>query len=146
MGEPSHDDDPRVDPASVEEVPDLLREGADLYNRGRFWHAHEAWEEAWHALRAVDRSRDAAFVQGMILVTAAFENCRRGKEAGFKRQMAQGLHQLRANPGSGTRLGLLDEPGWVDALVAQYIDACRTHHWAAWRRDRWNPPRVALDG
>ncbi len=140
----THHDDPRDDPVSVAEVPDLLREGADHFNAGRHWHAHEAWEDAWHALRAADRQDDAEFLQGMILVTAAYENSHRGKEAGFKRQMAQGLHQLRANAGSGTGLGLRDEAGWVDALVTRYLEACRARRWEAWRREGHPPPELQL--
>jgi uncharacterized protein len=44
-----------------------LERGADLFNRGLYWEAHEAWEELW--LRLEDEPR--LFVQGLIQVAAA---------------------------------------------------------------------------
>jgi len=65
--------DPRKDPAPLAEVPRLLRGGAVEFNARRFWHAHEAWETAWHALRA-HQPEAAGYVRGMILVAAALGN------------------------------------------------------------------------
>lgn len=139
--------DPRVTPPAVEQVPALVREGAARYNAGDFWEAHEAWEEAWHALRAGGLPQAADFLQGMILVTAAFENRKRGKEAGFKRQMANGLHRLRENRGRGDALGLAEEAAWVDALVGLYLDACRHRLWGHWAREGPHaPPLLVREG
>jgi len=44
-----------------------LARGADLFNRGLHWEAHEAWEELWLALEDEPR----LFVQGLIQVAAA---------------------------------------------------------------------------
>lgn len=44
------------------------RRGWDLFNKKRFWDAHEAWEAVW--LRVPDESR--IFFQGIIQVAAAF--------------------------------------------------------------------------
>ena len=41
--------------------------GIDLYHQGYFWEAHEAWETLW--IRAVQRSREKCFYQGLILLT-----------------------------------------------------------------------------
>lgn len=46
---------------------EALARGADLYNRGLYWEAHEAWEELW--LRLEDEPK--LFVQGLIQVAAA---------------------------------------------------------------------------
>jgi predicted metal-dependent hydrolase len=46
---------------------DALPRGADLFNRGLHWEAHEAWEELW--LELEDEPR--LFVQGLIQVAAA---------------------------------------------------------------------------
>lgn len=135
--------DPRAAPASPAEVPALLAEGAREFNERRFWHAHEAWETAWHALRAAGREADAGYVRGMILVAAALENALRGKEEGFKRQFAEGLHALH-----GHRVGapLVDAPAWEDALAQLYADACRRREWAWWRDSPWVAPTVELRG
>lgn len=43
--------------------------GAELYNHGFFWEAHEAWEALWsHAQKGSDRR---AFFQGLIQCAAA---------------------------------------------------------------------------
>ena len=136
--------DPRVNAAPRSEVPMLLREGAAEYDARRFWHAHEAWEQAWHALRAAGRADEAAYLRGMILVAAALENATRGKEEGFKRQFAEGLHALKAHPGARAALGLADGAAWEDALVALYADACRRREWSFWNGSGWAAPALRL--
>ena len=46
---------------------EALTRGADLFNRGLHWEAHEAWEELWLALE----DEPKVFVQGLIQVAAA---------------------------------------------------------------------------
>ncbi len=60
--------------------------------RGRFWHAHEAWEEDWQT------TRDPV-VRGMIQLAAALFHLRRGNQAGAERLYERALGQLaRAGP------------------------------------------------
>ena len=47
----------------------LVGEGARLFDEGRFFEAHEAWEEHWLVERDETRRR---FLQGLIQVAAAF--------------------------------------------------------------------------
>lgn len=131
--------DPRVETAPLDDVPQLLREGAEHYHARRFWHAHEAWERAWHALRAAGRAGAAGYVRGMILATAALENATRGKEEGFKRQMAEALHALHAHTADAP---LRDAAAWERALAALYADACRRHDWARWNASGWQAPAL----
>ena len=45
-----------------------LRRGAALFDQGRFWEAHEAWEEAW-----LEEDGDVRlFLQGLIQVAAGY--------------------------------------------------------------------------
>jgi len=46
---------------------EALREGIDLFNKERFWEAHEVLEEIWHPATGVDRDT----IQGLILTAAA---------------------------------------------------------------------------
>ena len=63
-----------IDPRSLEE-PGLSPEqwkrythGADLFNRGAFWEAHEIWEGVWR-----EREEDSRiFFQGIIQAAAAY--------------------------------------------------------------------------
>ena len=138
--------DPRKEARPVQEVPRLLREGAERFNETRFWDAHEAWEEAWHALRATGREEDAAYLRGMILVAAALENATRKKEEGFKRQMAEGLHGLRTHPAGREGLAIPRASAWEDALLLLYVDACRRRDWTWWNDGGWAAPPLAFEG
>ena len=136
--------DPRASPAPPEDVPRLLREGAAEWGARRFWHAHEAWESAWHALRAAGDADAAEVVHGLILCAAGLENATRGKESGFKRQLAEGLFLLRTHADAAARAGLADAPRLLDALALLYVDACRRLDWAAWNAGGWRAPPVDL--
>ena len=136
--------DPRREAKPAHEVPALLREGAARYNAREFWHAHEAWEEAWHALRAAGRGDEAAYVRGIILVAAALENATRGREEGFKRQFAEGLHALKTHPAARAPLGIVDAAAWEDALVVLYAEACRRRDWTFWNGSGWTAPILRL--
>jgi predicted metal-dependent hydrolase len=49
-------------------TPAALRRGAALFDQGRFWDAHEAWEEAW-----LEEDGDVRlFLQGLIQVAAGY--------------------------------------------------------------------------
>jgi hypothetical protein len=115
-------EDPRARPAPLSEVPVHLAEGAALYNAGEFWRAHEAWERAWHSLRAAGQEEAADYVQALVWVTASFENLRRGKPEGHRRQLAKAVRRLRALHGAGQRLGLQGEEAFLAALGR--IGAC----------------------
>lgn len=134
--------DPRVNARPIEDVPALLREGAAEFNARRFWHAHEAWESAWHALRAAQLAGPAELVHGLILVAAALENATRGKEAGFKRQAAEGLYLMRTQLAHAPKSGLREPTLLLDALTLLYLDACRRPEWATWNAGGWEAPRV----
>lgn len=114
-------EDPRANPRPLADVPALLAAGAAEFNARRYWHAHEDWEAAWHALRAAGRARDAEFLQGMIVLAAGFENAKRGKDAGFRRQAAKGLALMRANRASAAALGVLDADAWIERVTDCYL-------------------------
>lgn len=61
------------DPAS------LVREGMRLYNAGRFWEAHEAWETVWRAAPEAERLA----WQGLIQAAAAMLHKERGNAHGL---------------------------------------------------------------
>lgn len=128
-------EDPRKSPRPLAHLPALLAAGAAEFNAQRYWHAHEDWEIAWHALRAAGHARDAAFLQGMIVVAAGFENAKRHKEAGFRRQTAKGLALLRANREGGPALGVLDSDAWIERLTDCYLEAA-AHSKFAWASEK----------
>ena len=84
--------------------PEYLR-GVDLYNRGAFWEAHEAWEGLWR--RAQDDLDRRAFYQGLIQCAAACLKRERGDSEASRRLALRGLaHLARIRTGGDAYLGL----------------------------------------
>ena len=70
----------------------LLRRGVDLFNDGHYWHAHEAWEEAWTPDRwGVDRG----FWKGLIQIAAGCLHCERRNRRGARSKWTGGVEYLR---------------------------------------------------
>ena len=85
------------DPAVWWTCEDFLH-GVDLWNRGFFWEAHEAWEEPWRAA-----GRDTAAgraLQGLILLAAAAVKHELGARAPGRRLAARGARLLSEGPPS----------------------------------------------
>ncbi len=64
--------------------------GAELFNEGRFWHAHEAWEDVWKRIAADSR----IFFQGLIQMAAAYHQLMNGKYTGMLRHCDNALSKL----------------------------------------------------
>ena len=73
-------------------VGDGLRRGIDLFNRGLYWEAHEAWESDWIVDR---RGPDAGFYKGLIQVAAGCLHYRRHNRRGAVSKWGGGLAYLR---------------------------------------------------
>lgn len=70
----------------------LLRRGIDLFNEGHYWHAHEAWEEAW----TPDRwGPDRGFWKGLIQIAAGCLHCSRHNARGARSKWTGGAGYLR---------------------------------------------------
>jgi uncharacterized protein len=70
--------------------------GAELFDRGAFFEAHEAWEERWLVTVDPDERR---FLQGLIQVTAAFHKLFVSRSlASAQRLLTRGLTKLDASP------------------------------------------------
>lgn len=82
-------------PATAEppSASDAFRWGADLFNHGYYWEAHEAWEPLW---RSTDRSAPAGrFLKGLILLSASGVKIRQGKLPAALRHARRAAHLLR---------------------------------------------------
>jgi hypothetical protein len=53
-----------------------MRPGAELFNTGDYWEAHEAWESPWNAAKARGDLIEANYIQGLILLAAAIHKRR----------------------------------------------------------------------
>ncbi len=73
-----------------DEVDEKFRQGLAQFNRGRFFDAHETWEEIWLPAREPEKT----FLQGIIQVAAAFHHYTRGNREGTRSLLAAGLKKL----------------------------------------------------
>jgi predicted metal-dependent hydrolase len=71
---------------------DLFEQGRRLFNAGRFFEAHEAWEEAWRAQSGTTR----LLLQGLIQIAAGYHKAFvQGQPGGCARLLEAGLEKLR---------------------------------------------------
>jgi predicted metal-dependent hydrolase len=100
------------------EIDEKFRKGLEQFNRGRFFEAHETWEEIWLASPEPER----AFLQGIIQVAAAFHHYTRGNPAGAESLLEAGLKKLDRFPAAhrGIELEKLRAAArrWIAALAA----------------------------
>ena len=90
-----------------------LERGIELFNAGRYWDAHEAWEEAWMPDR---RGVDSGFFKGLIQVAAGCLHYGRHNRRGAVNKWRSGCDYLRAYPAAHRRVALAPLVAEVDAL------------------------------
>jgi uncharacterized protein len=83
--------------------------GADLFNRGDYFDAHEVWEGLWHDTAGPDRR----FYQGLIQAAVAVYHAGNGNAPGARRLFHSGRRYMSAFPDH--YLGL-DVPAFWAAL------------------------------
>ena len=59
-----------------------LNAGVEHFNAGRFWHAHEDWEDLWKSLKGNASQEIIDGVQGLIQIAAMLLNHERKKSRG----------------------------------------------------------------
>jgi len=59
-----------------------LDAGIEHFNAGRFWHAHEDWEDLWKSLKGNASQEIIDGVQGLIQIAAMLLNHEREKSRG----------------------------------------------------------------
>ena len=69
---------------------EAFERGLELFEAGRFFEAHEAWEEEW--VRAPGRER--FFLQALIHFAVALHHRRLGNEEGYARQWRKAVRKL----------------------------------------------------
>jgi predicted metal-dependent hydrolase len=123
-----------------EQTRRAIHEGLELFNAGRFWEAHEAWEAAW----LVEDGDVRQMLQGLIQVAAGYFKAlvqRRPRAAA--KLLASGLAKLDPIPDS--LAGLRLEP--LRRAVANSVQAALS--WERGERDRIDPasvPRIQRTG
>jgi predicted metal-dependent hydrolase len=73
-------------------VDEELRRGLDQMRRGEYFEAHESFEDAWRAADPAEKD----FFQGLVHVTVAWYQARRGNRPGCERQLEKAQRRLAA--------------------------------------------------
>lgn len=92
-----------------------LERGIELFNAGRFWEAHEAWEEAWTPDR---RGPDRGFYKGLIQVAAGCLHYARRNRRGAFNKWSGGADYLRPYLPRHHGVELAPLVATIDALLA----------------------------
>ncbi len=92
--------------------------GIQLFNGGRFWDAHEAWEHAWMPDR---KGPEAGFYKGLIQIAAGCFHYQRHNRRGAVNKWTSGTGYLRPYLPAhrGVRLAELVEAvdGFLEAMT-----------------------------
>ncbi len=99
-----------------------LKQAADLFNSGRYWDAHEAWEHVWMPDRL---GQDAGFYKGLIQVAAGCLHYTRHNRRGAVNKWRSGADYLRPYlpEHQGVHLSALVES------VDEFLDAMKQGEW-----------------
>ena len=103
-----------------EEQKNLFIEGCELFDDGKFWHAHESWEDLWKSLKPLDKPIETDAVQGIIQIAALLYNYERKKIRGVVNMASKLLTRL-----SGVERGIwgVDVAGLRVSLIPFIRDA-----------------------
>ena len=83
-------------------APGTLVEGAEHFNHGEYFEAHEAWEKAWYGTEGEENR----FLKGLIQVAVSLYHLETGNLAGARKVMTTALDYLREFPASRSGVDL----------------------------------------
>jgi predicted metal-dependent hydrolase len=69
-----------------------IEKGIKFFNEGNFFEAHETWEDKW---RALEKSPEKYFMQGLIMIAVALHHYKRKNYTGTLRLLEKGMKLLR---------------------------------------------------
>jgi uncharacterized protein len=101
-----------------ERYPSEYCHGIELYNAGKFYEAHEVWEEIWRKVEGEER----LFYQGLIQVAAALIHHNRGNLRGVQIVLPKALAKLETLPPTFMSLDLNKFTALLRDFFAYAID------------------------
>ena len=103
---------------------ELLARGIALFNTGRYWEAHEAWEQAWLPDR---HGSDRRFYKGLIQIAAGCLHYQRSNRRGTVNKWRSGLDYLGGYPPYHHHVDL----GRLTADVTELLESVSAVEWPA---------------
>jgi predicted metal-dependent hydrolase len=98
---------------------DFYEQGIDLFNQGRFFECHEAWEEVWKR----SEGELKLFYQGLIQAAVAILHAQRGNLEGARSLYKKASAKLEALPAEHMGLAISE----LRIALAEFIEiASRT--------------------
>jgi predicted metal-dependent hydrolase len=75
-------------------MSDLLRSGIVFFNAGRYFEAHEAWEDMWRPAQGPLR----LYFQGLVQAAVGLHHLQKGNPRGATAQLRKSLSKLEQYP------------------------------------------------
>ena len=75
-------------------MADLLQDGISFFNAGRYFEAHEAWEDLWRTTRGPLR----LFYQGLVQAAVGLRHLGEGNLNGARAQLTKSISKLEQYP------------------------------------------------
>ena len=82
---------------------DLLEEGLRTFNEGRFYDAHEIWEDLWRETADLDLMR---CYQGLIQAAVGLHHLNQGNRIGAESQLGKSIRNLETGDSSTTGIDI----------------------------------------
>jgi predicted metal-dependent hydrolase len=105
----------------VTKYEECLEQGITLFNEGKFFEAHEAWEPLWLSAEA---PREKQFLQGLIMLAGAFLHYIRRECVGASALLERSSKALAESVNDHPEIRLPDFLGEVDRLRTAF-DRCQ---------------------
>jgi len=99
-----------------------LRRGIDLFNRGEYWEAHEAWESDWTQDR---KGPDSGFYKGLIQIAAGCLHYTRHNRRGAVNKWRSGADYLRPYLPAHNEVMLTN----LVETAERFLAAMESEHW-----------------
>lgn len=100
--------------------------GVEEFNSGRFWHAHEFWEQGWVSLREPDKT----YIQALIQVAAVLHLFGLGRKQPALALCASALRKFQSVRAEGKSLPFIEIEGAEHFL--QLILVSKGEGWEQW--------------
>ncbi|MBI4853887.1 MAG: DUF309 domain-containing protein [Acidobacteria bacterium] len=97
-------------------------EGIDLFNKGKYWHAHEAWEHIWKE----SKGEKKLFYQGLIQVAAALFHYEKNNARGAHLCINNALKKLETLPSPYMSLELKSFTKELRNFLADVLETSET--------------------